>query len=374
MAETEPKGPLARLRSLADRNEGTSRLADAVQDYLGAKASSMVTGTVHKLGGAVERITSGSPAAEAGRKLAEGKGVANAAASAGGKALKEKAKQAFGGGSGSGGGGGGGGGLPSKGVNIVEDIDVGVPVRVAYNQWTRFSDFGSFAKGVQSAEKTDDVSSNWTGKVFWSSRNWKGTVTEQVQDYRIAWSTEAAKGTMKGVVTFHPLEENLTRVLLVVEYYPQGFFERTGNIWRAQGRRLRLDLKHYRRQVMMLAQEEARELEGWRGEIREGEVVLSHDDALALEEADLTEEQWAELEDLDEEEAAELADLDPEEREELAAWSADSGGDSFDEDGVQGEEDYEEEPDEEEYEEEEPDEEEYEEEPDEDTDEPEERR
>jgi uncharacterized membrane protein len=324
-ATTDSPGPLARLRSAADRNEGTSKLADALQDYLSAKATSVVNGAARRLGATVERLTSegasAAPvAAGVGGKLAQGKNPVNAVVTGGAKGLKDKAKKGLKGkiGQGLGTGSSGGGGKPGKMVNIVEDVDVGVPVRVAYNQWTRFPDFGSFAKGVQSAERTGDTSSHWRGKVFWSSRSWSAEVTEQVQDQRIAWSTEAAKGTMKGVVTFHPLGENLTRVLLVVEYYPKGLFERTGNIWRAQGRRLRLDLKHYRRQVMMLPRDEAAELRGWRGEVREGEVVLSHDDAVALEEADLTEEQWAELEDLDPDERAELADLDPEERAEIA--------------------------------------------------------
>jgi uncharacterized membrane protein len=324
-ATTDSPGPLARLRSAADRNEGTSKLADALQDYLSAKATSVVNGAARRLGATVERLTSegasAAPvAAGVGGKLAQGKNPVNAVVTGGAKGLKDKAKKGLKGkiGQGLGTGSSGGGGKPGKMVNIVEDVDVGVPVRVAYNQWTRFPDFGSFAKGVQSAERTGDTSSHWRGKVFWSSRSWSAEVTEQVQDQRIAWSTEAAKGTMKGVVTFHPLGENLTRVLLVVEYYPKGLFERTGNIWRAQGRRLRLDLKHYRRQVMMLPRDEAAELRGWRGEVREGEVVLSHDDAVALEEADLAEEQWAELEDLDPDERAELADLDPEERAEIA--------------------------------------------------------
>ncbi len=333
-ATTESQGPLARLRSAADRNEGTSKLADALQDYLSAKASSVVSGAARRLGATVERLTSDGAsaapvAAGVGGKLAQGKNPVNAVVTGGAKGLKDKARKGLKDKVGLGTGSSGGGGKPSKMVNIVEDVDVGVPVRVAYNQWTRFPDFGSFAKGVQSAERTGDTSSHWRGKVFWSSRSWSAEVTEQVQDQRIAWSTEAAKGTMKGVVTFHPLGENLTRVLLVVEYYPKGLFERTGNIWRAQGRRLRLDLKHYRRQVMMLPRDEAAELRGWRGEVREGEVVLSHEDAVALEEADLTEEQWAELEELDPDERDELADLDSEERAELADLD-DGSGDASD--------------------------------------------
>jgi hypothetical protein len=110
----------------------------------------------------------------------------------------------------------------------------------------------------------------------------KATVTEQIPDERIVWTTEGAKGTIKGVVTFTPLGENLTKILLIIEYYPSGFFEKTGNIWRAQGRRVRLDLKHYRRFIMMEGQATG---EGWRGEIRDGEVVRTHEEAMEQEQA-----------------------------------------------------------------------------------------
>src|SRR5690606_5772380 len=115
---------------------------------------------------------------------------------------------------------------------------------------------------------------------------WKATTDEQVPDDRISWSSEGAKGTMKGVVSFHRLAENLTRVLLVIEYYPSGFFEKTGNIWRAQGRRARLDLKNFARFITLKGEAE----DSWRGEIRDGEVVRSHEDAVAEEEEAESEE------------------------------------------------------------------------------------
>lgn len=92
---------------------------------------------------------------------------------------------------------------------------------------------------------------------------------------------EAAGGTTNGAVSFHELAPTLTRIVLVLEYHPSGFFEKTGNIWRAQGRRVRLDFKHFQRYVT-LAEEEP---EGWRGEIRDGEVVMSHEEALEEEAA-----------------------------------------------------------------------------------------
>jgi hypothetical protein len=170
--------------------------------------------------------------------------------------------------------GGGGGGGKQKVINIIEDIHIGVPVDVAYNQWTQFQEFSSWMKGVESVDQTDEVESNWKVKVFKSRRSWTAKVTEQIPDRRIAWTSEGAKGTTKGVVTFHPLADDLTQVLLVIEYYPKGLFEKTGNIWRAGGRRTRLDLKHFRRFVMMSGEETG----SWRGEIRDGEVVRGPDE------------------------------------------------------------------------------------------------
>ncbi|MGX1549280.1 SRPBCC family protein, partial [Streptomyces adustus] len=105
-------------------------------------------------------------------------------------------------------------------------------------------------------------------------------------DERIVWTSEGAKGTTRGCVSFHEVTPTLTHIALVVEYYPSGLFEKTGNIWRAQGRRLRLDAKHFQRYVSLTSQEP----EGWRGEIRDGEVVRSHQEAMEDEEAQYEEE------------------------------------------------------------------------------------
>lgn len=162
-----------------------------------------------------------------------------------------------------------------KGMTIIEDIDVGVPVRVAYDQWTQYQEFKRFTKGVVDVQQKDETTSNWHVKVAKASRRWQGTVTEQVPDERIAWTSEGPKGTTKGVVTFHPLGENLTKVLLVLRYFPQGPIERIGGLWRAQGRRARLDLKLYRSFVTMRGEATG----SWRGEIRDSEVVRSDEEA-----------------------------------------------------------------------------------------------
>ncbi|WP_328345563.1 SRPBCC family protein [Streptomyces violaceus] len=280
------KNPLTDLA----HSEAADRLKAELQEYLTAQATRMLTGVGRKLGettGKLNDIAEGnSPgfgklALDGGRKLAEGKGPLRAALETGGSRVKEKVTGAVKGLAG-GGKGKGKGRSGNKPTVIIEHIDVGVPLRTAYDQWTQFQDFSTFAKGVKAASKADDTTSDWQLKVWWSNRSWKASTTEQVPDDRIAWTSEGAKGSTKGVVSFHRLTDNLTRVLLVIEYYPAGFFEKTGNIWRAQGRRARLDLKNFVRFITIKGEAE----DGWRGEIRDGEVVRSHEDALAEEESE----------------------------------------------------------------------------------------
>lgn len=174
-------------------------------------------------------------------------------------------------------------------MNIIEVLDVGVPLRDAYDYWTQYDQFSSFAKGVRDVSKSDEVGSDWKVKVGPSSRSFKATVQEQIPDDRIVWTSEGAKGTTRGAVSFHELAPTLTRIVLVVEYYPSGFFEKTGNLWRAQGRRMRLDFKNFQRYVSLTNEEP----EGWRGEIRDGEVVVSHEDAMEEEDAEQEEQEGA---------------------------------------------------------------------------------
>ncbi|WMI56389.1 SRPBCC family protein [Streptomyces rochei] len=297
----------ARKNPLADvaQSEAADRLKAEVQDYLAAQVTRLLTGVGTKLGettGKLNDIAEGnSPgfaklALDGGRKLAEGKSPMRAAFEVGAGKVKDNVAVAFKdlvGGKGRKKGGGG-----QKPTVIIEYVDVGVPLRTAYDQWTQYQDFSTFAKGVKSANRADDTSSDWQLKVFWSNRSWKAKTTEQVPDDRISWTSEGAKGTTKGVVSFHKLADSLTRVILVIEYYPKGFFEKTGNLWRAQGRRARLDLKNYVRHITLKGEAD----DGWRGEIRDGEVVRSHEDALAQEQ----EEEHSEAEERpDDEERAE---------------------------------------------------------------------
>jgi uncharacterized membrane protein len=253
--------PMDRLKSEA------FKLVGALGDRAVSSVRDRVEGAAGRLTDYVDRGAGpGLMAAVTGAKdLAEGKGPVRSMLGAGMKAAGERIRGLF--------GKGGGKGKKMKVTNIVESIDVGVPVKVAYNQWTQFADFPSFMKKVENVEQADDQKLKWKAQVFWSHRTWESTILEQVPDDKIVWRSKGEKGHVDGAVTFHELAPNLTRILLELEYHPQGLFEHTGNLWRAQGRRARLEMKHFRRHVMSNVILHPDEVEGWRGVIHDGEVV-----------------------------------------------------------------------------------------------------
>ncbi len=190
------------------------------------------------------------------------KGVGNV-----GDKVKDAASSLFGG------KGKGKGGKKIKVTNIVEHIDVGTPIDLTYRQWTQFAEWPKYMKKLEQVEQVSDEKLRWKAQIFLSHRSWESTITEQVPNERIVWRSKGDKGYIDGAITFHELAPNLTRVVVVLEYHPQGLFEKTGNLWRAQGRRVRLELKHFQRQLMTDALLHPDDVEGWEGEIRDGEVV-----------------------------------------------------------------------------------------------------
>ncbi|MFI9586698.1 cyclase [Streptomyces sp. NPDC052236] len=215
-----------KLRPLSADNPATQHLKAELQNYLAAQTERMLVGVGHGLGQATIKLTDvaegRSPgfarlALEGGRKALEGKGPLRSAVEIGASRAKEnithavkdlgrKRKKAAGG---------------KKPVVIMENVDIGAPARQVHDEWNRFQEVSS------------------------------------------------ARGHTQAVITFHTLDDNLTRVLLVMEYYPKGFGEKASNIWRAQGRRARRDLRNFARQLAM----SGAAAEGLRGEIRDGEVV-----------------------------------------------------------------------------------------------------
>jgi uncharacterized membrane protein len=145
---------------------------------------------------------------------------------------------------------------------IQEQIDIAVPRRIAYDQWTQFEDLPERSHGLQDVTQEDDENTSWQGKMLFFTRNWDAEIVQQVPDRRIVWES-SGDVEHRGVVTFHELAEDLTRVQIEMEYHPTGVVEKIGNLFLTVRHRVRKDLRLFRHHL---------ELEGeatgaWRGEI-----------------------------------------------------------------------------------------------------------
>ena len=147
---------------------------------------------------------------------------------------------------------------------IEESIDVTVPVHTAYNQWTQFEDFPRFMEGVEEVHQLDDTKLHWRAKVAGKEREWDAKIIEQKPDERIAWASidGAANG---GVVTFHELQGDATRVMLQLEFEPEGLVEKAGDALGLVKSRAKGDLGRFKEYV-----EERGATGAWRGEVEQG--------------------------------------------------------------------------------------------------------
>lgn len=269
------------IRSAASKNPATERLFTELEDFVSAQAHRLLGGAGNKVGELTRRLTDmaagngdgGGMLGRAAKGVMEGESPAKVVAKEGAKDVGKKVTAPFSKGKEGGEGQGQGGGSYTT---IIEDLDIAVPVRVAYDQWTKFTEFPKWSKAAQSVDQEEPTKVKWNAKILFSQRTWESTITEQIPDKRIAWTSEGNQGVVNGVVTFHPLGESLTKIVVSLQYFPVGFVEKTANLWRSAGRRARLDMKLFRRFVMM---GEADPEGGWRGEIRDSEVVSESDES-----------------------------------------------------------------------------------------------
>jgi uncharacterized membrane protein len=156
-----------------------------------------------------------------------------------------------------GGGNGDGGGKKTRRLPIQRYTDVAVPVDKAYRAWTDFEKFPQFMHRVRSVEKSGNDELQWEEKIWFSKRQWKGKITERRKNDRIAWKT--TNGTQHaGVVSFHKLDDNLTRVMVTVDFHPSGIIEKMGSGLRFVKRAVEADLARFKAYVEM---KDARSLE-----------------------------------------------------------------------------------------------------------------
>jgi uncharacterized membrane protein len=147
-------------------------------------------------------------------------------------------------------------------TNVVESIDVDVPVTTAYNQWTQFESFPRFMEGVEQVQQVTPTRTHWVTRIAGVEREFDAEITEQHPDERVAWRTD--QGTHQaGVVTFHRLDDVHTRVMLQMEHDPQGFAEKAGDALGIVQRRIKGDLSKFKEFIEARGREEG----GWRGEV-----------------------------------------------------------------------------------------------------------
>jgi uncharacterized membrane protein len=145
---------------------------------------------------------------------------------------------------------------------VEQSIDVHVPVRTAYDQWTQFESFPQFMGGVDSITQLDDTHTRWKTSIGGVEREFDAEIIEQHPDERVAWrSTDGT--THAGVVTFHRIEDDVTRLMVQIDWQPAGLAERAGAVVGADDAQIKADLKRFKEFI------ESRGVESgaWRGEV-----------------------------------------------------------------------------------------------------------
>jgi uncharacterized membrane protein len=145
---------------------------------------------------------------------------------------------------------------------IEESIEVDVPVATAYNQWTQFETFPNFMDGVDEVRQLSDTTTHWRISVGGVSREFDAEITEQTPDQRIAWRSTEGTGHA-GVVTFHKLDENATKVMLQLDTEPEGVVEKIGDAVGLPKRDAKADLRNFKQFI----ETQSSETGAWRGDV-----------------------------------------------------------------------------------------------------------
>jgi uncharacterized membrane protein len=148
-------------------------------------------------------------------------------------------------------------------AQVIETVDVDVPVAVAYNQWTQFEEFPQFLSFVQAITQIDDTRLHWEVSINGVEREFDAEITEQHPEERVAWKSIGGDDEHAGVVTFHRLSDTQTRIAVQLDWTPSGFTEKAGAALGFDDRAIRKDLQNFAAFI------EARGAEtgAWRGDV-----------------------------------------------------------------------------------------------------------
>jgi uncharacterized membrane protein len=149
--------------------------------------------------------------------------------------------------------------------SIEESVEVNVPVRTAYDQWTQFEEFPRFMEGVESVRQIDDTHVHWVAEIAGQRREWDAEITEQHPDERIAWTSTTGQRNA-GVVTFHRLAEDRTKLMLQIDHEPEGLADKAGDWLGILRRRVKGDLERFREMI----ESRGTATGAWRGEVEAG--------------------------------------------------------------------------------------------------------
>jgi uncharacterized membrane protein len=131
---------------------------------------------------------------------------------------------------------------------VTKSVDVNVPIRAAYDQWTQFEEFPRFMEGVKEVRQLDDTHLHWKAEIAGVTKEWDAEITEQHPDERVAWkSTSGAPNA--GVVTFHRLDDDHTRVTLQLDVEPDGPIETVGDWAGVLDRQVEEDLDRFSKYI-----------------------------------------------------------------------------------------------------------------------------
>ncbi len=153
-------------------------------------------------------------------------------------------------------------------ASIEQSLEINVPVSTAYNQWTQFKDFPRFMEGVEELRQLDDTHLHWVVSHNGQRHEFDTEITEQRPDDRVAWQTTDGK-SHSGVVTFHRLDDNKCKVMVQMNWEPEGMLETLGAALGSDDRRVKSDLERFKEMI----ESRPSETGGWRGEVEQGETV-----------------------------------------------------------------------------------------------------